>query len=265
MSLATRCPQCSTLFKVSTGQLQLQEGQVRCGHCENVFSGIEHLASADSTLWQNLQLDTPDQEAQQAAPPIEQTPHPANFLDTPRKRLPRLILTHWRTLHIRQKMTLVGLAVVLMGQLMWWMRVPLVTQVPPLARAINQSGPWVQNLFALPATTALQVDGSGLQQKARQMRVDVTLKNTSPLPSRWPSLKIHLLDSQGLVLASRTLTPNQYLKRSEQTGSTAPAIASQATVEVLAYLDIQTLAQELPESIAAGFKLELYDFAPNLF
>ncbi|PZO28794.1 MAG: hypothetical protein DCE88_08380, partial [Betaproteobacteria bacterium] len=56
MSLATRCPNCNTLFKVTSGQLQMHEGKVRCGHCQTVFSGIEHLTSADTEAWQKLDL-----------------------------------------------------------------------------------------------------------------------------------------------------------------------------------------------------------------
>ncbi|NJM33301.1 MAG: hypothetical protein HC848_11250 [Limnobacter sp.] len=81
MSLATRCPACKTLFKVSLGQLQVHEGQVRCGQCKAAFSGIDHLAAADSELWEHMQLEdneppampaqpAPATPANQAAPPF---------------------------------------------------------------------------------------------------------------------------------------------------------------------------------------------------
>ncbi|WP_286237173.1 zinc-ribbon and DUF3426 domain-containing protein [Neptuniibacter halophilus] len=40
--IITRCPQCSTQFRVTAGQLKIAQGQVRCGHCLAVFSAIEH-------------------------------------------------------------------------------------------------------------------------------------------------------------------------------------------------------------------------------
>ncbi len=43
MTLATRCPQCQTTFKVVADQLKLRRGLVRCGVCRQVFSGEEHL------------------------------------------------------------------------------------------------------------------------------------------------------------------------------------------------------------------------------
>ena len=41
----TRCPGCSTIFRVTPEQLALRGGQVRCGHCRNVFDGNASLIS----------------------------------------------------------------------------------------------------------------------------------------------------------------------------------------------------------------------------
>ena len=45
----TRCPGCSTIFRVTPEQLALREGQVRCGHCRTVFDGTAHLISLAPT------------------------------------------------------------------------------------------------------------------------------------------------------------------------------------------------------------------------
>jgi predicted Zn finger-like uncharacterized protein len=39
----TRCPGCRTVFRVTTVQLALREGQVRCGQCRAVFDANDHL------------------------------------------------------------------------------------------------------------------------------------------------------------------------------------------------------------------------------
>lgn len=41
--LTTRCPHCQTLFRVTTEQLQLRQGSVRCGSCREVFNGSDYL------------------------------------------------------------------------------------------------------------------------------------------------------------------------------------------------------------------------------
>lgn len=43
MSLITRCPACTTLFKVVPDQLRVSEGWVRCGQCDEVFDANAHL------------------------------------------------------------------------------------------------------------------------------------------------------------------------------------------------------------------------------
>lgn len=43
MSLLTRCPACSTLFKVVADQLKVSNGWVRCGQCAHVFDASANL------------------------------------------------------------------------------------------------------------------------------------------------------------------------------------------------------------------------------
>jgi predicted Zn finger-like uncharacterized protein len=43
MSLITRCPACTTIFKVVPDQLRVSEGWVRCGQCDEVFDANAHL------------------------------------------------------------------------------------------------------------------------------------------------------------------------------------------------------------------------------
>ena len=43
MSLATRCPACSTVFRVVPDQLRVSEGWVRCGRCTEVFNALEQM------------------------------------------------------------------------------------------------------------------------------------------------------------------------------------------------------------------------------
>ncbi|HEX6066281.1 MAG TPA: DUF3426 domain-containing protein [Longimicrobiales bacterium] len=45
MSMATRCPACAALFRVTPQQLQARAGRVRCGRCANVFDGFTALVT----------------------------------------------------------------------------------------------------------------------------------------------------------------------------------------------------------------------------
>ena len=46
MSQITRCPSCSTSFKVVADQLRISQGWVRCGQCKEVFDASAHLLPA---------------------------------------------------------------------------------------------------------------------------------------------------------------------------------------------------------------------------
>lgn len=43
-SLATRCPHCGTQFRVTSQQLALRDGRVRCGACREIFNGTNYLS-----------------------------------------------------------------------------------------------------------------------------------------------------------------------------------------------------------------------------
>ncbi len=48
----TTCPSCGTSFRVTPQQLAAHQGQVRCGHCDTLFNGLETLAIADKAVSQ---------------------------------------------------------------------------------------------------------------------------------------------------------------------------------------------------------------------
>ncbi|MBS0426160.1 MAG: zinc-ribbon domain-containing protein [Proteobacteria bacterium] len=70
MSLVTRCPACSTAFKVVRDQLRISEGWVRCGRCSQVFDATLDLQdSEDGVPNATTTLSpAPSSEAQAAAP-----------------------------------------------------------------------------------------------------------------------------------------------------------------------------------------------------
>lgn len=247
--LATRCPLCNTLFKVSSGQLQLHQGEVRCGHCQHVFSGIEHLTTADADAWENLQLDTPP-------PETDSTP----FLT--KEEAPASALTQWRTIwkHTPNglRIAILSLLGLLCAQSLWWKRVSVIQVLGP--PAFSDTTTWLSRTFSVPPTSALVVEGSGLQPlDENTLRIDLTLHNQNKLPSQWPHLKVDLLDSQGLLLATKTVSPANYQMRDSKPANQQAPIAPGQTIEALAYLNLKALSAQLPDSAVTGFRLELFD------
>ena len=77
MSLATRCTNCGTIFRVVQDQLKVSEGWVRCGRCQEVFSALEGLFDLEREAPpQRADLRPPapeDNDAAATSPQVAQT------------------------------------------------------------------------------------------------------------------------------------------------------------------------------------------------
>ena len=69
--MRTRCPACSTVFRVTSEQLRLRAGKVRCGQCQEIFNAFDELVSEDNEPL----IVAPQGEA---APAQEETPPEAS-------------------------------------------------------------------------------------------------------------------------------------------------------------------------------------------
>ncbi len=95
MALATRCPHCQTTFRVVHDQLKLRSGMVRCGNCQQIFNGIEHLIRANTpgapidTATAATGVATPAMPATLTGGPTSPTaPHPIILAKPPLPEVP---------------------------------------------------------------------------------------------------------------------------------------------------------------------------------
>lgn len=87
MSLSTRCPACSTTFKVVPDQLKISEGWVRCGQCGEVFDATAHLRPLGEEIPGKTPVFEADPQPVEAAipqeiPDVDETAPPA-FVEKP--------------------------------------------------------------------------------------------------------------------------------------------------------------------------------------
>ncbi len=68
MALATKCPQCGSMFRVVADQLKLRGGLVRCGQCRTVFDAIGSLAYVEDVT---LSPARPADDAAGEVPPAQ--------------------------------------------------------------------------------------------------------------------------------------------------------------------------------------------------
>ena len=78
--MRTRCPECSTVFRVTSEQLRLKAGKVRCGQCQAVFNAFDGLLpdAPPSELAEDVPEAAPAVAEMPAAPdPLPQPSEPA--------------------------------------------------------------------------------------------------------------------------------------------------------------------------------------------
>jgi predicted Zn finger-like uncharacterized protein len=74
--MLTRCPACTTTFRVTPEQVKVRHGKVRCGRCQHVFDAIEFLVDAAVAAPPPIAAAEvlPVEKAAPAAPPAIEVP-----------------------------------------------------------------------------------------------------------------------------------------------------------------------------------------------
>ena len=76
--MRTRCPECATVFRVTSEQLRQKAGKVRCGHCHAVFNAFDHWQAESNDDGQTVEVPAIEvqmapisSEAESPAPAVE--------------------------------------------------------------------------------------------------------------------------------------------------------------------------------------------------
>ena len=77
MSLVTRCPACTTTFKVVRDQLRISDGWVRCGRCSHVFDATLDLHEAPDSNPTTGKVSSSAAAATATAAPLTKAEPPA--------------------------------------------------------------------------------------------------------------------------------------------------------------------------------------------
>lgn len=73
--MRTRCPVCSTVFRVTSEQLRLKAGKVRCGQCQAIFNAFDQFVTESVTV-------SEEQKTEAEIPPAAQIETHADAVDT---------------------------------------------------------------------------------------------------------------------------------------------------------------------------------------
>lgn len=277
MSMATRCTACGTVFRVVQDQLRVSEGWVRCGRCAEVFNAVEQMvevAPADRPM----ATPTPTFEPC-AAPPREglipalpqpaakavvvvetvaaeaepyasiEAPEPVADIPAPTFIQQADRAARWQRPGVKAALwagVMAGM-IVLAGQVGMEYRDLIAARWPgsraafePLCRMGNCriEPPRMINALAVDSSGLVRVDGTSMY------RLSVVLRNRAAMALAMPAIDLSLTDSQGRVIARRTIAASEL-------GAASSTIAAVTELPLQATLGI-------PDRPVSGYTIEVF-------
>jgi len=230
----TRCPHCTTTFRVTAEQLESAGGIVRCGKCIGVFNALDHqldhqLEPARQSLVDTLSAEvaasvdpeTIEQAMQQeTSPRLTELIH-NEFSDQPSKPMGP---NNFRSLAWKATALLLG-ALLLGAQYSYFFSAQISTQ-KPFRDAITLYCQYLGCKVA-PFSDIRQLQINELVIRADSeypgaILVDVLIKNTAQQRQPYPNINLRFDNWQNQTIGERLFRPQEYL--STYSTKAAPAL-----------------------------------------
>jgi len=228
----TKCPECRAVFRVTTEQLHMAEGLVRCGICDSVFNSRDHIEkdhnpnATTSESWQpennqdfnDDQWPSDDTSDDAEASELEQQSDDDALTDA--ERIPTVIrddfggniLTKTNSPIQIAVFTLgaIGLALFFLGQISYWQNVDILPRTW-VNSFCNTIGCGKNNQRDLAAIKILNRNIYTHPNIKKALMITTSFVNQSPSAQAYPLLEITLLDTHGKIVAVRRFSPKDYL------------------------------------------------------
>ncbi len=208
--MQSQCPTCQSVFRVQKNQLKQADGLVRCGHCDSIFNGYDHL------------LKNRDK--------VAHTPEMLKRMLLGRKQSTPATTVAWSMI-----ITLVGLALLL--QLAYLQRERLVDQahIGPHIKSVCHQLPWC-TLQAKRDLAQLQLVSRNVYSHPNvenALMINAVVTNTASYPQPYPKLLVSMSNVRGQIVAQRYFMPEEYVRPSGDELLMEPGKAIPVSIEVM--------------------------------
>jgi predicted Zn finger-like uncharacterized protein len=280
--MLTRCPHCQTAFRVTTEQLKVRQGKVRCGSCQGVFDALDSLADEAPLVIAGMPamvelppeevpveppeveeitepdvLPEPVVELEPEAPPIPSEPDeapaaPAEAAAAPEEEaMPEAWAGVEEVAPPRRWPWVLGTLLLLLlglGQALYIFRVEAAVLAPELRPALVAGCELLGCTLPRPRKPELVgIETSDLAPAGSDRLVlTALLKNRAPFEQEYPHLELTLTDRNDDTLLRKVLAPADYLPAAPSAGFAA---RDEAAVKLL--LEAKGVA-------AVGYRLYLF-------
>ena len=226
----TKCPECRAVFRVTTEQLNMADGLVRCGICDSVFNGRDYIEkdhnpytssqdelAQDHVDEQSFSDDAWPSEADSVSELDNQTDEDA-LIDA--DRIPTVIRDDFGG-NIMTKTNspiqiavftfgAIVLAIFFLGQISYWQNVDVLprTWVNSFCNTIGCGENSQRDLAAIKILNRNIYTHPNVK---KALMITTSFVNQSPSAQAYPLLEITLLDTHGQIVAVRRFSPKDYL------------------------------------------------------
>lgn len=257
--MLTRCPSCQTTFRVTTEQLKVRLGKVRCGSCQQVFNALEALVDAlPDAAANNLPAesngtassraieqsgaergfhsllskeDVPDTVPVESAPQIDAASIDAlkDYLGTlgaaadqhELSPSPVKVIISRRWPWVAASFLAI---VVLFLQIATYYRVEFAVLVPEARPSLDLLCEISGCTVDLPSKIELlSIEASDLHPIdpaiPTHLEFTATLRNRAPFAQSWPHMELTLTDTADSAVARRVIPPADYLPKGRDVAS----------------------------------------------
>ena len=285
----TRCPGCRTIFRVTSQQLTMRGGQVRCGHCHTVFDGVAALLSLAPRPRE--ERNEPELDEAALGPPtvtlrnahaLEPAPAPEDAVDDRAEPLVAAAVAgaeprdgadaegdyaarfSWQEKRPRRWLpgwvyaTAVPLLVLLLaGQAMFHFRDAIAAHWPGTKPALSKlclaAGCEVRPLQEI---NGLSIEASDLQADPAHkglLILTATIRNRTPYPLAYPYLELTLSDIQKQTQQDIVVVRRAFAPKEYMSGAAdlASGLAGNAELNVKLFIDASATTQ-------AGYQVYLF-------
>lgn len=245
--ITTRCPACNTAFHVTTGQLKIADGLVRCGNCLNVFTAEQFIDRQQTNKSHTIEINAVDHSttkvSDKGTSAVTLPPECPQQLPLPPGRPPRKRTQQFTNTHTQQRFILPENSIELTEETIsnnplsaFLSYLFIITLVFICAAQIFwfQQNEWIQKdnfkpiyqtfyklidqpLPTIKASKLIMVKQLVIQphdEFADAIRLSILLENTANFAQPFPSLQLLFTDIKGHLTAQRTLPPPEYINTS---------------------------------------------------
>lgn len=269
--MLTRCPTCSTAFRVTPEQLKARAGKVRCGHCSAVFNALETLEDAPPAVLAEDAASAPAESLPSTpaeTPPLESPPEsnsPAPGATEPWEevadsgstavpldevgKMPPPVSRGRVFVWSAAAMLMLGVLVV---QAAYLFRAELAISEPDLRPLLEEMCGLLDCDIPLPRKADfVGIEASDLHPDPQQKNLLVlvaTLKNRAPFAQDYPHLELTLTDTRDQPMVRKVFAPADYLA---QGADVRAGFAANGDLAVNLGLDVADVG-------ASGYRLYLF-------